>query len=138
MRQLLDASAILAFLHEEPGADVVAEALASLDECCMSAANHAEVISRCLDRGIGGDVVEHMLRELGYRVLPVEVGDGVLAGKLRTGTRHLGLSLADRLCLATASRLQCPVLTTDRPWLELTSPLGLDIRCIRPDRPEAH
>lgn len=130
---LLDASAVLAYLHEEPGAETVAAALASLDECRMSAANHAEVVGRCLDRGVAEDVVDIMLAELGYRVIPVAAEDGALAGRLRTATRASGLSLGDRLCLATAIRLNCPVITADRPWLDLAASLDLDIRCIRPD-----
>jgi ribonuclease VapC len=130
---LLDASAILAHLHDEPGADIVTAALASMAECRMTAANHAEVISRCLDRGVAEEAVEPMLTELDYRVVPVEAADGALAGRLRTPTRAQGLSLGDRLCLAMALRLGCSVLTADRPWLELAAPLGLDIRCIRPD-----
>lgn len=130
---LLDASAILAHLHDEPGTEMVTAALASAAECRMTAANHAEVISRCLDRGVAEDTVEPMLAELGYRVIPIEAEDGALAGKLRTLTRSRGLSLGDRLCLAVARRLDCPVLTTDRPWLELAGPLALDIRCIRPE-----
>ena len=55
------------------------------------------------------------------------------AARLRPLTRALGLSLGDRACLATAKCLQHPVLTGQRPWLTLAVPLGLDIRCFRPD-----
>lgn len=133
MMPLLDASAILAYLHDEPGADQVAEALNALDDCQMTAANHAEVIAKCLDRGVAEDVVAPILAELGYRVIGLTVEDGAAAGRLRTLTRPQGLSLGDRLCLAAAQRLACPVLTADRPWLALAAPLGLDIVCIRPD-----
>lgn len=134
MTFLLDASAVLAYLHEEAGADDVGAALASAAPCLMTAANHAEVVGRCLDRGVAEEVVEPMLAELGYQVLPVTAEDGALAGRLRSLTRTLGLSLGDRLCLASAKRHGGIVLTTDRPWLELAAPLGLDIRCIRPAR----
>jgi PIN domain nuclease of toxin-antitoxin system len=130
---LLDASAILAYLHDEPGAAQVDQALEQRSDCLMTAANQAELITKCLDRGVADAVVGPMLAELGYQVIPVTVEDGRVAGQLRTATRHLGLSLGDRLCLAAARRLGCTVLTTDRPWLDLAAPLGLDIRCIRPD-----
>ena len=132
MTILLDASAVLAYLQEEPEAETVAEALAMPDECQMSAANHAEVISRCLDRGVTEEIVDVMLAELGYQVIPVQAEDGALAGRLRRSTRASGLSLGDRLCLATAMRLACPVMTTDRLWLNVADTLRLDIRCIRP------
>ncbi len=128
---LIDASAILAYLHDEPGAETVDAALLGT-ECLVTAANHAEIISRCLDRGVAADVVETLLRELGYRVVELSPADGAQAGLLRPLTRRWGLSLGDRLCLAVARRLRIPVLTADRPWLELAAPLGLDIRCIRP------
>ncbi|MDX9707230.1 MAG: type II toxin-antitoxin system VapC family toxin [Azospira sp.] len=128
---LLDASVILAYLHGEPGRDQV-DAVLELEDCLMTAANHAEVVIKCLDRGVAADVVGPMLVELGYRVIPVTETDGLLAGQLRSSTRRQGLSLGDRLCLAVAQRLGSPVLTSDRPWLELAEPLGLDIRCIRP------
>lgn len=130
---LLDASAILAFLHDEPGADAVADALSAPAECRMSAANHAEVVAKCLDRGVAEEAVGILLTELGYRVIAVEAEDGDLAGRLRLLTRQQGLSLGDRLCLATARRLACPVLTADRPWLDLAAALQIDVRCIRPD-----
>jgi PIN domain nuclease of toxin-antitoxin system len=133
MSLLLDASAILAYLHDEPGAEVVDAALFNSGACLMSAANHAEVISRCLDRGVPPDVVEPMLAQLGYRVIEVTPADGAQAGLMRTLGRPRGLSLGDRLCLAAARRLALPVLTADRLWLDLAEPLGLDIRCIRPD-----
>jgi PIN domain nuclease of toxin-antitoxin system len=132
MMLLLDASAILAYLHDEPGADQVAEALTSLADCQATAANHAEVIAKCLDRGVADADVIPMLAEMGYRVIDLTAEDGALAGQLRAATRRHGLSLGDRLCLAAAHRLGCPVLTADRPWLDLATPLGLDIRCIRP------
>ncbi len=130
---LLDASAILAYLHDEPGADQVAQMLVSAADCQATAANQAEVIAKCLDRGVAVDEVTPMLAQMGYRVIGLTAEDGDLAGRLRTATRAQGLSLGDRLCLAVASRLGCPVLTADRPWLELARPLELDIRCIRPE-----
>lgn len=130
---LLDASAILAFLHDEPGADQVSAALLEQDHCCMTAANHAEVVAKCLDRGVADEAVGALLAEIGYVVVPVAVEDGTAAGRLRSLTRKQGLSLGDRLCLAAADRLGCPVLTADRLWLDLAAMLQLDIRCIRPD-----
>jgi PIN domain nuclease of toxin-antitoxin system len=129
---LLDASAVLAFLQGEPGEDEVRQALQST-LCWVSAANQAEIISKALDRGGSKDTIQHMLSELNYAVTDVLAQDGAQAGWLRPSTRHLGLSLGDRLCLATAQRLKSQVLTTDREWLKLATELGLNIVCIRPD-----
>jgi ribonuclease VapC len=129
---LLDASAVLAFLQGEPGQDVVRQALQS-SPCLVSAANQAEVISKALDRGGSKDNIERMLSELNYTVTELLPEDGTQAGWLRAATRHLGLSLGDRLCLACAQRLKIQVLTADREWVKLATELGLNIVCIRPD-----
>lgn len=129
---LLDASAILAFLQGEPGDDVVRQALHD-SPCLVSAANQAEVIAKALDRGLSHQAIQNVLSDLAYTVIDVKAEDGMQAGWMRESTRQLGLSLGDRLCLATAKRLTAQVLTADRPWLGVASSLGLDISCIRPD-----
>lgn len=53
----------------------------------------------------------------------------LLAGQLRRQTRHRGLSLGDRACLALALTQKGTVYTTDRAWLSLE--LGLEIRITR-------
>lgn len=100
----------------------------------VSAANQAEIIAKALDRGGDKDIIQRILAELDYTVIDTLAEDGAQAGWLRAATRHLGLSLGDRLCLATAQRLKSQVLTTDRDWLKLATELGLDIVCVRPDK----
>jgi PIN domain nuclease of toxin-antitoxin system len=48
---------------------------------------------------------------------------------LRRPTSHLGLSLADRACLALALRLGLPIVTADRAWAELE--LAVQVQTIR-------
>lgn len=132
MSIILDASAILAFLNGEPGGDTVGLALQAGD-CCVTAANHCEVVTKALDRGVEVSALMQLLAQLDYTVIDVTAEDGMVAGLMRPSTRALGLSLGDRLCLAAAKRLHAPVLTADRPWLGLAPSLGLDIRSIRPD-----
>ena len=127
---LLDASAVLAFLQEEPGHDTVQQALQS-QPCLVSAANQAEIVAKLLDRSVAPADVQAILADLAYAVVDITAEDGSQAGFLRAATRRHGLSLGDRLCLATAARLNAPVLTADREWLALGLPL--DIRCLRPD-----
>lgn len=132
MSVILDASAVLAYLHGEPGWEMVEDVL-NAETCLVSAANQAEIIARSLDRGVTPEAITTILAELGYEVLDVTATDGQAAGHLRALTRAQGLSLGDRICLATAHRTQARILTADRPWLALAQPLGLDIVCIRPD-----
>ncbi len=51
------------------------------------------------------------------------------AGDLITETRPLGLSLADRACLALGLDLKVPVYTADRSWKNLK--VGVRIHVIR-------
>lgn len=114
---LLDASAVLAALYEEPGGDRVRDALAV--GAAMSAVNAAEVAAhlRALDWTAGQ--IAAMFDELGIDVVPFDRDTALLSGPLRTKTRRLGLGLADRACLATARRLRVPVLTADSAWGKL-------------------
>lgn len=128
---VLDASAVLAFLASEPGHERVGVALHDLP-CVVSAANHAEVIAKLLDRGMVPDEINRALTELNYSVLDISAVDGALAGHLRSQTRERGLSLGDRLCLALACRLKAPILTADRAWLLTAASLNLTIECIGP------
>jgi ribonuclease VapC len=126
MTVVLDASALLAYLKDEPGGDVV-EAI--LPESVMSSVNWAEVIQKAIAAGV---VVEGMLEDLqalGLVVEPFISEDGEVAGRLWEQTRSFGLSLGDRACLSLGLRLGVAVLTSDRAWLNLH--LGLDIRAVR-------
>ena len=129
---LLDASAILAFLQAEPGDDVVRQALHD-DTCLVSAANHSEVIAKAIDRGAEARALQVVLAELAYTIIDVTPDDGIAAGLMRSATRKTGLSLGERLCLATAQRLKARVLSADRPWLSVAKRLGLEVQCVRPE-----
>ncbi|MEI6415957.1 MAG: type II toxin-antitoxin system VapC family toxin [Pseudomonadota bacterium] len=129
---LLDASAVLAFLQGEPGAEIVGHTLQSGAPCWVSAANQAEIIAKALDRGLEPESLRDILRDLDYRVVDNTADDGAEAGWMREATRSLGLSLGDRLCLATARRLGTSVLTADRAWLGLGKTLQINIQLTRP------
>jgi ribonuclease VapC len=116
---VLDASALLAHLQDEPGADVVAEAIAS--GAVISTVNLAEVFSRVADRGGDPAKLAAELTQIGLlggaiTVEPFTAADAIDAGRLRPLTRDAGLSLGDRVCLALARRLHAPALTGDTDW----------------------
>ena len=127
-RAVLDASAVLAVVLEEPGADLVADALRS--GAAMSTVNVAEVAARLHQDGWSVSEVALVAETLGIEVLLFGPEAALLSGRLRPATRGLGLGLGDRACLATGRIEGCPVLTSDRSWQELDI-AGLDIRCIR-------
>ena len=127
-RTLLDASALLAVIFEEAGADLVHEALRG--DAAMSTVNAAEVAARLHQGGwTVGDVTE-VIAALGMELVPFDVDTALLSGQYRPATQRVGLGLGDRACLATARRLGVPVLTADRVWTQLNLP-GVTVRCIR-------
>ena len=123
-RRLLDASAILAYLWNEPGTEQVSSALDAGGVGC-TAANWSEVISKVVARGGNWELAQTALIGYGIVVIPVQTEEAVAAGLMWTA--HPSLSLGDRLCLAAAQSLGVPVLTTDRYWAKVT-PLAQVIR----------
>lgn len=132
MAPVLDASALLAHLRDEPGADVVAEAIAS--GAVVSTVNLAEVFSRVADRGddpakLAAELTQSGLLDGAITVEPFTAADAIDAGRLRPLTRDAGLSLGDRACLALARRLDAPALTADTDWQGVAH--GVELRPIR-------
>ncbi len=129
---VLDASALLAYLNEEPGAEVVEDALARA--ACIGAANWAEVLSKVVENGVDVDAFVREIEARGIlgqtlEVVPLLQEDGAAIARLRPLTKAAGLSLGDRACLALGLRLGLPVLTADREWRSLA--LGVEVRTVR-------
>ena len=125
---ILDASALLAYLRDEPGAEVVADAVAT--GAVISTVNLGEVLSRVADRGadpvrVARQMTDRGLLDGALAVEPFTSADAIEIARLRPLTRDLGLSLGDRACLALGRRLDAPVLTADSAWSKLDLPLEL-------------
>lgn len=113
---VLDASALLALLHNEPGWERVAAVLGS---CVISSVNYSETISKLIERGMGESEARKALNYVQCEVIGFTEADAWETARLRAETKAAGLSLGDRACLGLARRLELPVLTTDRAWKEL-------------------
>jgi ribonuclease VapC len=110
---VLDASAVLALLHREPGADAV---LKVLGRSVISAVNAAEVATKLVRLGESERNAQADLAALQLEILPFDAELAFLAaGSELSAPRH-GLSLGDRACLATARKLGVPAITADRNW----------------------
>jgi PIN domain nuclease of toxin-antitoxin system len=123
---VLDASALLALLNGEPGSEQVA---AVLTEAVISSVNLSEVIARLADAGRSRTEISEFLEALELEVASFDTEMAYRAGMLRPLTRHLGLSLGDRTCLALGEFLRLPVMTADRAWGELD--IEIEVQIVR-------
>jgi ribonuclease VapC len=124
---VLDASAVLALINDEPGAEKLP--LALLSEAVISAVNLAEVHSKLVGRGMDAkDAWEAALSPVS-EVVAFSAEQAKTTGDLVAGTRRFGLSLGDRACLALAAALKAPVYTADKSWKKLN--LSVQIHLIR-------
>lgn len=113
---MLDASALLAWLRKEPGAETVGRAL---DGALISAVNLSEVLQKSLAAGLTSADTSPLpedLGTLGVSVVSFGTREAGVSAELWSVTHSLGLSLADRACLATAICLESPAMTADRGW----------------------
>lgn len=121
---VLDSSAVLALLLDEPGADVVQEAL---NGGVLSNVSLAEVLAKLTDRGQETAGLVDDLRSAGLHLEPVSRLDAENAAELRRRDVSRTLSLGDRCCLALGWRLGRPVLTADRSWAHMQLPTPVTV-----------
>lgn len=125
---VLDASALLAVIRDEPGGEKVASVIV---QARMSAVNFAEVVSYLTYAGIPPARIEDMLAPLPLVVIDADVELAWIAGRLRKKTAAAGLSLGDRFCLALAVRERASAWTADRQWRAISGQIDAEIVVIR-------
>jgi ribonuclease VapC len=126
MSVVLDSSALLAFIQAEPGGEAVSGVVG---EALMSSVNHAEVVTKLVERTGSLEIARTALGIASVDVVDFDRWQAEQAGLLVKTTRSYGLSLGDRACLALAMRESVPVLTADRIWAKLK--LNVEVRVIR-------
>jgi len=126
-RVVLDASALLALLNGEPGADKLTPQL--LSAAASSTVNLAEVHSKLVDRGLSLENAWEATLSPIREAVAFTAEHARLAGNLIAQTRPLGLSLGDRACLALGIAWKAPVYTADQSWKKLK--LAVRVHVIR-------
>lgn len=123
---VVDASALLAAIHNEKGGDFVKS---RIDHCVISTVNWSEVLQKLERADANVSKIEQGLKALGLSIVDFTEDDAKNCASLWLPSKKLGLSLADRACLATGLRLKSDVITADRVWNDLD--INLEIHLIR-------
>jgi ribonuclease VapC len=123
---VLDASALIAFLRNERGAEKVAEVLT---RSCISAVNLAETLGKLVEYGKPLEEVAFQVERLRIPVVPFDAEQARIAASLWKQTRAIGMSLGDRACLALARKTSLPAFSTEGDWLKCD--LGVKVIKIR-------
>jgi PIN domain nuclease of toxin-antitoxin system len=119
---VLDASLILANLNHERGGERLVE---FINDSVVSVVTYTEVVTRLLDQGMPFQTAEQSFAAFDLPRVPVTESLARRAAELRGGTRAYGLSLGDRICLATAESLRATAVTADRAWEALVPTMNI-------------
>ena len=132
----IDASALLALIFKERGADYVRD---RLPQCRISAVNLAEVASRLSDQGMPDIEATELIHATGVDCVPFDARQALVSVSLRRKTRAFSLSLGDRACLALAGTGKLTALTADRIWTDASRAAEVEVDVIpgRGDRESA-
>ena len=115
-RAVFDASAVIALLRDEPGAEMIA---GYAGDALISTVNLQEVVKALLVRGFTLDIARTMIEALHLEVRSHEIEDAYAAAALEPATRVIGRGIGDRTCMALAISAQVPAITTDQEWSRL-------------------
>lgn len=124
---MLNASAILAFLERDDGADCV---LPHIGTAIVSAANLQEVVGELVIDGLPREAIEAIVAPLRLEVRPHDVEAAHAAGEPVTATGQHGRVPGDRTGMALGMALGAPVLTAGREWAKVGVE-GLAIEMVR-------
>jgi len=112
---VMDASAVLTLLNEEPGCEVVEK---YLPNAVLSAVNLSEILAMLGEIDFTVKEAEEMVTRLIKEIIPFEQKQAAIAASMKKITKAQGLSLGDRACLALAKLENLPALTADKAWIK--------------------
>ena len=124
VRFVVDASALLAFVRDEPGANRVAVVLS---DCAISTVNLGEAVTALVNRGFPAEETRQIMAGVRIDSVPLDREVALDAGALRETTRSLGLSFGDRVSLSLAAHLGATALTCDRKWTALDAGIAVEL-----------
>ena len=123
---VLDASALLALIKNESGAKVVEELLGNI---IMSSVNVTGVAGILLDSDMSLEEAQEAIEPFIDSIVSFDLEYSMACASLKKITKHLGLSLGDRACIALGIKLGVPIYTADKIWAKLN--LSCNIVVIR-------
>lgn len=121
---VLDASALIALLRSEPGAEIVRK---FLEGAIISAVNYSEVLKKTVERGGAIETAISRIDALFISIVPFNEAHAAAAAELYPEAKPYGMSFADRACIALGLQQRATVLTTDAKWGLLNVPLKLKL-----------
>ena len=124
---VLDASALIAYIKREPGAENLIELL---PHSIISSVNYAEVTTVLSKLGMTANIIEMTLKNMVGEVIAYDQSQALITGILQVDTQAKGLSLGDRACIALGVIMNIPIYTADKIWAKLEIE-GLNINLIR-------
>jgi ribonuclease VapC len=125
---ILDASALLALLLNEPGGEKVR---AELPDAVITTVNLSEVVAHYARNGVSESDIHQVLDPLPFERRPFDHDLAFECGAMISVTQSAGLSLGDRACLALAKRMALRALTADRSWVTVSKELGVTVELLR-------
>jgi PIN domain nuclease of toxin-antitoxin system len=123
---VVDSSAVLAAIKDEPGGDEVER---DIRGARISAVNLSEIIGWLAERGFASENIVRIVTSFDLTVEVFDRSRALAAGLLAAQTKRRGISFGDRACLALTAELGLPVVTGDRNWRNLD--IGVDVRLFR-------
>lgn len=124
---VLDSSALIALIKNEPGAEEVEKVLGQI---VMSSVNVSEVVGILLEGDMSYSNIQECTLPLISSIIDFDQEQAFKTASLKKITKSKGLSLGDRACLSLGMILQAPIYTADKIWKELDLP-DLEIHLIR-------
>jgi ribonuclease VapC len=121
---VLDASAVLALLNNETGAERV-QAVLEDETCFISVVNWSEVARKLVNKGKDVEPIARSLQAVGLEFRSFDYGLAVATAQITAPP----LSLGDRACLSLAATLDAIALSADQIWLTFNT--GVTVELIR-------